>query len=138
MAASVEDLKKAKLGKVVSESIYGFFHNETNLAVVKRLIGMGLNTVVAATKGVLSVGPFSGKTVVITGTLSMKRDELKEKLRQSGAKVTDSVTKKTDILVCGTDAGSKLDKAKGLGIRIIEEPELMQILGSSSGIIAGE
>lgn len=68
---------------------------------------------------------FSGKTVVITGTLSVSRDELKTKLESLGAKVASSVSKKTDFLICGSDAGSKLDKALELGVRVIGEDELM-------------
>ncbi len=70
----------------------------------------------------------TGKTVVITGTLSRPRDALKELLEAHGAKVTDSVTKKTDILVCGENAGSKLDKAKTLGTSIMGEDELFEAL----------
>lgn len=70
----------------------------------------------------------TGKTVVITGVLSRPRDTIKELLEAHGAKVTDSVTKKTDILVCGENAGSKLDKAKTLGTRIMGEDELFEAL----------
>jgi len=70
----------------------------------------------------------TGKTVVITGTLSRPRDAVKELLEAHGAKVTDSVTKKTDILVCGENAGSKLDKAKTLGTCIMGEDELFEAL----------
>lgn len=70
----------------------------------------------------------TGKTVVITGTLSRPRDAVKELLEVHGAKVTDSVTKKTDILVCGENAGSKLDKAKTLGTRVMSEDELFGAL----------
>lgn len=70
----------------------------------------------------------TGKTVVITGTLSRPRDAVKELLEAHGAKVTDSVTKKTDILVCGENAGSKLDKAKTLGTSIMGDDELFEAL----------
>ena len=74
---------------------------------------------------------FSGKTVVITGTLSsMTRDEAKERLEKAGAKVTGSVTKKTDYLIAGEKAGSKLTKAQQLGIEIIEdEEEFLRLTG---------
>jgi len=71
---------------------------------------------------------FSGKTVVITGTLSMSRDILKEQLESLGAKVASSVSKKTDYLICGSDAGSKLDKALELGVKVVEEEELRSML----------
>ena len=70
----------------------------------------------------------TGKIVVITGTLSRPRDAIKDILEAHGAKVTDSVTKKTDILVCGENAGSKLDKAKTLGTTVMSENELMEAL----------
>jgi len=67
---------------------------------------------------------FSGKTVVITGTLSRPRDEIKAKLEALGAKVTNSVSKKTDFLLYGESAGSKLEKAKKLGVTLITEEDL--------------
>jgi DNA ligase (NAD+) len=74
--------------------------------------------------------PLAGKQVVLTGTLkSMSRDEAKAKLRALGAKVTGSVSKKTDIVIAGESAGSKLDKAASLGITVWEEAELLRVIG---------
>ncbi|MNY45567.1 DNA ligase [compost metagenome] len=77
--------------------------------------------------------PFFGKTIVLTGTLSsMGRDECAKKLEAMGAKITGSVSKKTDIVIAGESAGSKLTKAQDLGIRIIDnEQELLQLLGEA-------
>jgi DNA ligase (NAD+) len=71
----------------------------------------------------------AGKTLVITGTLSRPRDEIKEALQAAGAKVTGSVSAKTDYLVAGEDPGSKLAKARELGVRVVTEEELAGLLG---------
>ena len=82
----------------------------------------------AAPKAV-ATGPFTGKTVVVTGTLAkLSRDEAKEALRKAGAIVTDSVSKKTDFLIVGEDAGSKLDKARALGVKTLNEQEFVKML----------
>ena len=73
--------------------------------------------------------PFSGKTIVLTGTLSvLTRDEAKDKLKQLGAKVTGSVSKNTDLVIAGESAGSKLEKAQQLGIKVIDEQEMLSLL----------
>jgi DNA ligase (NAD+) len=78
---------------------------------------------------VAASAPFAGKTVVVTGTLSkFSRDEAKAELKKRGAKVTDSVSAKTDYLIVGDDAGSKLDKAKKLGVKTLGEKEFTELL----------
>jgi len=75
---------------------------------------------------------FKNKTVVLTGTLpSLTRDQAKEMLEKVGAKVAGSVSKKTDFLLAGADSGSKLEKANELGVRVIDEQELMNLLNQS-------
>jgi DNA ligase (NAD+) len=75
-------------------------------------------------------GPMAGKVVVITGTLtSMSREEAREAARAAGATVTDSVSKKTSLLVVGADAGSKLKKAQDLGVTVVDEPAFLRMLG---------
>ncbi|NPA73215.1 MAG: NAD-dependent DNA ligase LigA, partial [Epsilonproteobacteria bacterium] len=76
--------------------------------------------------------PFSGKTVVLTGTMSESRDKIKEELRSLGAKVTNSVSKKTDFVVYGEDAGSKLEKAKKLGVKTITEQEMREMMNEEA------
>ena len=77
----------------------------------------------------VATGPFAGKTVVVTGTLSkLSREEAKEALRKAGAIVTDSVSKKTDFLIVGEDAGSKLDKARKLGVKTLGEEVFLKML----------
>ncbi len=82
----------------------------------------------SAAKMQVADSPFAGKSVVITGTLSIGRDELKERLLALGAKISGSVSKKTDYLICGESAGSKLDKAQELGIAILDEAGLESLL----------
>ncbi|NPA81507.1 MAG: NAD-dependent DNA ligase LigA, partial [Epsilonproteobacteria bacterium] len=72
--------------------------------------------------------PFTGKTVVITGTLSIPRSKLKEILEEMGAKVTNTVSKKTDFVIYGKDPGKKYEKAKELGIKLIDEEELKKMI----------
>ncbi len=109
------------------EMVKSFIHfSSTNREDIKKLIEVVKPT--EPIKKEIKESFVTGKTVVITGTLSKPRDEIKEILEMHGAKVTDSVTKKTDILVCGENAGSKLEKAKALGVRIMSESELMEAL----------
>jgi DNA ligase (NAD+) len=111
-------------GKEMADSVLEF--SRVNKEVVQKLfeiIEPTVNKIVQSTDSA-----FSGKTVVITGTLSMSRDMLKEQLENLGAKVASSVSKKTDYLICGSDAGSKLDKALELGVKVIEEEELRSML----------
>jgi DNA ligase (NAD+) len=78
-----------------------------------------------------AAGPLSGKTLVLTGTLpSLNREEAAAKIEAAGGKVSGSVSKKTDYVVAGEDAGSKLDKAQKLGVRIIDEAELLRLCGA--------
>ena len=75
-------------------------------------------------------GAFAGKIVVLTGTLSsMSRDEAKDRIEAAGGKVTGSVSKKTDYVVAGTEAGSKLERAAELGVRVLDEDEFLKMLG---------
>jgi DNA ligase (NAD+) len=82
-----------------------------------------------------AAGPFSGKTVVVTGTIAgLSRDEIRTLLRRQGARVSESLSKKTDLLVCGRDAGSKLEKARALGVRIMPEQEFLSLAGAGGRV----
>lgn len=111
MQASIDDLLQVNdIGPIVAENVRAFFHDAHNQQVIKRLTHVGIHWPEIIAKNISS--EISGKTFVITGTLSsMSREEAKEKLQVLGAKVTDSVSKKTDYLVVGEEAGSKLQKA---------------------------
>jgi DNA ligase (NAD+) len=128
--AGAGDLIKAKdIGEVMAESIHEFFQNGHNKNLVRRLAAHGVNMTEEPAPVVEGDGPFAGKTVVVTGTLSAwTRPEAQEVLRQHGAKVTDSVSKKTDYLIAGEEAGSKLEKARKFGVRILTEAEFKQML----------
>jgi DNA ligase (NAD+) len=129
--ASVDTLMQVNdVGPVVAEALIRFFSDSKQTAWVDRLL-THINLQVVEHKAVseYTLSVLSGKTVVITGTLSRwSRDELSEKLRELGAQVTTSVSKKTDLLIAGEAAGSKLEKARSLGVRVVSEDELVEWL----------
>ncbi|HUK83884.1 MAG TPA: NAD-dependent DNA ligase LigA [Verrucomicrobiae bacterium] len=129
-AASIEELQRAEdVGPVMAESIHEFFRNPRNQAVIDKLRKAGVKMKEKAAPKAAAAGPFVGKTVVVTGTLSkFSRTEAKEALRKAGANVTESVSKKTDYLIVGEDAGSKLDKAGKLGVRTLNESDFVKML----------
>lgn len=115
------------VGPAVAESIYGYFQDKRHRELVKKLDDVG---VVLETKGVKPKSQkLHGKTFVITGTLEkMSRDEAKEKIRSLGGEISESVSKKTDYVVAGAEPGSKFDKAKELGVKVLEEKEFLKLL----------
>ncbi len=131
-AATVAELEQvADVGTTTAESVHQFFASEAGRAVVAQLKAAGVN-LTAPLKTLVTVpagSPFAGKTVVITGTIaSIGRKELTDKLLALGAKVSGSVSKKTDLLIAGEEAGSKLDKARELNIEIWDEAKLNALL----------
>jgi len=128
MDASVEELAQVPdVGPVVAASIHTFFAQPHNREVVEQLRACGI--VWEEGEAQVASGPLVGKTVVLTGTLpTLSRDQAKDLLEAAGAKVAGSVSKKTDFVVAGTDAGSKLTKAQELGINILDESGLMSML----------
>lgn len=133
---SLENLEKATfeelvsvqdVGDIVARSIIEFFKEERTLKVINELLSLGVNPYYEK-KEVLE-SPFMGKTVVVTGTLeNYSRTSIKEKLESLGAKVSGSVSKKTDFVIAGEAAGSKYDKAKSLGITILSEEEFENMI----------
>jgi DNA ligase (NAD+) len=126
--ASVDELQEVnEVGPRIAESIVEFFSIAANRKLVGRLREAGLTlTGHKKQRGT----KLAGKTFVLTGTLAhFTRDEAKKMIEDAGGKVTGSVSKKTDYVVAGTDAGSKLDKAKELGIRVIDESEMEMLAG---------
>lgn len=117
------------IGAEIAQSVYQWFHIDANQALIERLQAAGLQFVGEVT--ITSVNQkFAGKSFVITGTLpTLKRDEAKALVQKNGGKVTESVSKKTDYLVVGEDAGSKLDKAQELGITQLSEAQLLELVG---------
>ena len=121
------------VGEIIAQSIVAFFKEPHNRTVIEALIAAGVMwpAVEAPTEGTTSL--VAGKTFVLTGTLpTLSRDEAKDLLIAAGAKVSGSVSKKTDFVVAGTEAGSKLEKAQTLGIRILDEEALMAMLKPSA------
>ncbi|EPE7079443.1 NAD-dependent DNA ligase LigA [Cronobacter sakazakii] len=131
--ASIGDLQKVPdVGIVVATHVFNFFEEESNRAVIRDLTEeVGIHwPAPQVVKAEEIDSPFAGKTVVLTGTLSqMSRDDVKARLAALGAKVSGSVSKKTDLLIAGEAAGSKLAKAQELGIEVIDEAEMLRLLG---------
>jgi len=125
--AGIEDLQGVdEVGPKIAESIVEFFTNAANRKLVDRLRGAGLT--MRGQKKERGT-KLTGKTFVLTGTLSKySRDEAKKLIEDAGGKVTGSVSKKTDYVIAGSDAGSKLDKARELGINVIDENEMQKLL----------
>lgn len=126
---SIEELTQVnEVGPIVAESIYNFFHDEKNLKVLEKLEKGGVKFPELKVKKKRT--PLSGKTFVLTGGLDgFTRDEAKRVIEDLGGKVFPSVGKKTDFIVVGVDPGSKLDKAKSLGIKTIDEDEFKKLIG---------
>ncbi|MDX2240872.1 MAG: NAD-dependent DNA ligase LigA [Leptolyngbyaceae cyanobacterium bins.302] len=132
--ATIADIAEIHgIGTVIAESIYDWFQTPANQNLIQRLKTAQLQLVSShPTPHTPHPTPLSGKTFVITGTLpTLKRDEAKTLIQQAGGKVTDSVSKKTDYVVVGEDAGSKLDKAQALGITLLSESELLALINRS-------
>jgi DNA ligase (NAD+) len=119
------------VGPVVAQSIVEFFTEPHNREVIEQLLAAGVTFAETATRQVDPASPVYGKTFVLTGTMpTLKRDEAAQKIRDHGGKVSGSVSKKTDFVVAGIDAGSKLDKAQELGIAILDEAAFLKLLES--------
>ena len=114
-------------GEVADSSLKAWFSNEKNIELVEKLVSY-LNFEKIVTQEVKD-NPFLDKTVVVTGTLlNYSRDGIKQKLETLGAKVTNSISKKTDFLIAGDKAGSKLTKAQSLGIEVLSETDFESML----------
>lgn len=156
-AASEEELGEIdEIGSIIAESVHQFFHEVHSLALIEDLVGVGVDmgTLSSASRSARKMHSgslfdplgeeeedsgketpeeseriFSGQSVVVTGTLShFKRTEVEELLENLGAKCSSSVSRKTTFVLAGEEAGSKLEKAKKLGIRVVREPEFLQMI----------
>jgi DNA ligase (NAD+) len=127
-AAPVDELQRAEeVGPKVAESVFLFFHEPHNRELVDRLRDAGLQF--AYTSSRPKGGPLDGLTFVLTGTFpTLSREEAKQLIEGAGGKVSSAVSKKTSYVVAGADAGSKLSKAESLGLRIIDEAKLLELL----------
>jgi DNA ligase (NAD+) len=137
---SIESLEKATLeeinavpeiGSIIAESVHTFLHSDYGRETIADLKQLGLDMTAERRAPVVSSGPFVGKTVVVTGKLEKySREEAQALIEKHGGKAGSSVSKKTDFVLAGEDAGSKLDKAKQLGIRVLSEAEFDALLES--------
>jgi DNA ligase (NAD+) len=128
-AASVDQLTECEdVGEVIAQSVVQWYGDPRNEKLIERLGKAGLNFKSQLYHPKAKGGPLAGKTFVLTGTLpTLKREEAAAKIEAAGGKVSGSVSKKTDYVVAGTEAGSKLDKAQKLGVKIIDEAELLRL-----------
>ncbi|MBH5320664.1 NAD-dependent DNA ligase LigA [Paenibacillus sp. GSMTC-2017] len=132
MGANAEELiTLSDIGSIVAESIVGFFSDPLIIESIRRMREYGVKAEAEKLVVARQDSVFSGKTVVLTGTLpTMTRDEAARRLEACGAKISGSVSKKTDFVVAGDSAGSKLTKARDLGVTVIDdEAELIRLLG---------
>jgi DNA ligase (NAD+) len=136
---SMEDLAEAaegdlaqvdEIGPVIAGSVRAFFDSAENRRVIEKLVRAGLPTSARRVSRKRAAGGLDGKTVVLTGALEgMTRQQAGDAIVEAGGRVTGSVSSKTDLVVAGADPGSKYDRARELGVRIIDERELRRLLG---------
>jgi DNA ligase (NAD+) len=128
--ATAEEINQVPgVGEVIADAVADWFRHRKNLALVAELRSAGVR--MDEPRAVAAGGPLSGKTFVLTGTLAtLSREEATRLIEGAGGRVTGSVSKKTDAVVAGEEAGSKLDKARDLGIEIIDEAELKRRAGA--------
>jgi len=131
LAASKDDLAGVKgFGPKRAESVYDFFHCDAGAALVADLRDLGITLTHERKAAPAGAQPLLGKTVVVTGTLQKyDRKSIEERIKDLGGKPTGSVSKKTDYLIAGDDAGSKLAKARELGVAVLTEDEFDKLAG---------
>jgi len=132
MKSKVEELTAIEgIGERTALSVVHFFQNAANRTVIQKVISAGVQTKMAKTENSVRVDQiFAGKSFVLTGTLpKLTRNEAKELIESRGGKVSGSVSKKTDYVLAGDEAGSKLDKAKELKVKIVDEAQFIKMIG---------
>jgi DNA ligase (NAD+) len=127
MSAGQEELAEIdQIGPTMAKSVYEYFRDAKNRAVIEELLAAGVKPESPKAR---RLGNLAGKTIVVTGTLeSMTRQQAEQAIRQAGAKASSSVSKQTDFVLAGENAGSKLDKAMKLGVRVIDEKEFTKMI----------
>jgi DNA ligase (NAD+) len=132
VAASAEDLSNVEdVGPVIAQSVFDFLHSRHGERAIGKLRGAGVDMTAPkkAPASAATAGPLSGKTLVVTGTLQKyKRDEIESLIVQYGGHAANSVSKKTDYLIAGDKAGTKLNKARSFGVRVISEAEFDELI----------
>jgi DNA ligase (NAD+) len=134
-AAGVDQLSEVEdVGEVIAKSLTQWFGDTRNRKLVDRLRAAGVNFKSSLHTAAAAIGPFSGKTFVLTGTLpTLSREQATAKIESLGGKVSGSVSKKTDFVLAGDEAGSKLEKAQKLGVKIIDEVDFNRMCGGARG-----
>ena len=128
--ASVEDLVKIDdVGEIVARSVFDFFADEKNIKEIDDLINAGVK--IKDEISLVKEGVFSGEKIVLTGTLiDFKRDDAAKIIESLGGEIMSGVSKKTTLVIAGESAGSKLDKARIFGIRVIDETEFKHLISN--------
>jgi DNA ligase (NAD+) len=120
------NLEKRLSKKVIPQSVYDYFHDKQNLSVIQQLLDADVNPSAPQQK---SSDILAGKTIVVTGSFeNFTRSQIEQFIKDNGGKVSSSVSKKTSFVVVGEDAGSKLDKARQLQVKVIDENEFLQLI----------
>ncbi len=115
-----------QIGPVMAKSIYDYLHDDANRDVIRGMLAAGVKPKAPPKKGSV----LAGKTIVVTGTLeNLTRQQIQQAIKDNGGKASSSVSKKTDFVLAGANAGSKLDKAKQLGVQVIDEAQFMAMIG---------
>ena len=118
-----------EIGEVIAASVHDWLSSDYGRGVIERLAAVGVKLEVPEHERIAD-GPLTGKTLVVTGTLEgFTRQEAEAAIRQAGGRASSSVSKKTDYLVAGAEAGSKMVKAEKLGVAILDEAAFLQLLG---------
>ena len=131
MEAEQEELDSIdQVGPKIAESVYQYFREPRNRKVIDELLAAGVEPVHEAAK---RGGKLAGKTIVVTGTLAnFSRQEIEQAIKQAGGKASSSISKNTDFVLAGENPGSKLDKAKQLGVKVISEDEFLKLMGKKA------
>jgi DNA ligase (NAD+) len=121
------------VGEVIAESVWQWFNDGENRKLIERLRQAGLNFGSALHRPAISAGAFAGRTFVLTGTLpTLTREQATARIEALGGRVSSSVSRKTDYVLAGTEAGSKLAKAQQLAVRVIDEAEFLRLAGGAA------
>jgi DNA ligase (NAD+) len=130
-AASIDELSEVmEIGPVIAKSVYDFLHGEFGRQTISDLEQQSVDMTAPKKAAPAAGGALAGKTLVITGTLEKyKRDEIEELISRHGGRAASSVSKKTDYVVAGKEAGSKLAKAQQLGVKVLSEEEFEELIG---------
>lgn len=132
ISADIESIGNTnEIGPVIAQRVYEYFHSEDGLEAIQQLRTAGVFLEASSDDAVDSAGVFAGKTVVVTGSLSKySRDEIERLIEQRGGRAASTVSKKTDLLIAGESAGSKLEKAISLGVPVLTEAEFDALISA--------